>query len=103
MRSRKERPEGFVIYSQTLKSACLLPDDSAGRVFKAVSRFFLEQEEPEDLDLSEQIVFSLMHSDVVSSLERHTETCQRNQRIAKNRASNGHDTSRVVTTRAELN
>ena len=48
MKTSALRPEGFVVYRQGLKSALLLPDESAGRVFKAAARYFLEGIEPEE-------------------------------------------------------
>ncbi len=83
--NRKGRPDGFVVYGKTLQSICLLPEEKAGRVMKAAARLFLDGQEPEGLELSEQIVFALFQADIDSALARHTEVCTRNQRIAANR------------------
>jgi hypothetical protein len=82
---KSSKPDGFVIYSKTLQSALLLPDDSAGRVLKAAARLFLTGEAPEGLELSEEIVLSLFTGDIDSALTHHAEVCARNQRIAANR------------------
>ena len=63
MKTSALSPKGFVVYRQGLKSALLLPDESAGRVFKAAARYFLEGIEPEELDsfdCAERIVFDLL-------------------------------------------
>jgi len=82
---KSSKPDGFVIYSKTLQSALLLPDNSAGRVLKAAARLFLTGEAPEGLELSEEIVLSLFTGDIDSALTHHAEVCARNQRIAANR------------------
>lgn len=94
--NRKGRPDGFVVYGKTLQSVCLLPEEKAGRVIKAAARLFLDGQEPEGLELSEQIVFALFQADIDSALARHTEVCTRNQRIAANRKAPGV-TSRDVS------
>lgn len=89
MRNKSSRPEGFVVYGKTLKSALLLPDTSAGRVLKAAARLFLTGEAPEGLELSEEIVLSMFTGDIDSALAHHAEVCARNQRIAANRKAPG--------------
>ena len=81
----EKKPEGFVIYSKSLQSALLLPDEQAGRVLKAAARLFLMDEAPEELELSEEIVMSLFKGDIEDSINHHAEVCARNQRIAANR------------------
>lgn len=116
MRNKSGKPEGFVLYGKTLQSVCLLPDESAGRVLKAAARLFLAGEAPEDLTLSEQIVFALFQSDINGSLVRHAEICARNQKIAANRippsvtsgdgslpdAPNRKETNRTEMNRTEI-
>lgn len=85
MSSKSSRPEGFVLYAKTLQSVCLLPEEKAGRVLKAAARLFLNGQEPESLELSEQIVFSLLRDDIDAAMKRHAAVCARNQRIAATR------------------
>ena len=83
--ANRGKPDGFVIYSKSLQSSQLLPDESAGRVLKAAARLFLTGEMTDGLELSEQIVLSLFAGDIEGSLSHHAEVCARNQRIAANR------------------
>ena len=89
MRNKSGRPEGFVLYAKTLQSVCLLPEEKAGRVLKAAARLFLDGQEPEGLELSEHIVFSLLRDDIDAAMKRHAEVCARNQRIAATRRPPG--------------
>lgn len=82
---KSEKPEGFVIYGKTMQSLCLLPEEKAGRVFQAAARLFLDGQEPEGLDLSEQIVFSLLRDDIDAAMKRHAAICARNRQIAATR------------------
>lgn len=107
MRNKSGRPEGFVVYGKTLQSVCLLPEESAGRVLKAAARLFLTGETPEDLTLSEQIVFALFQADIDGALARHAEICARNQRIAANRrppnVTSGDESLPLVPNRTKQN
>lgn len=103
---KSSKPEGFVVYSKTLQSALLLPDDSAGRVLKAAARLFLTGEAPGGLELSEKIVLSLFTGDIDSALIHHAEVCARNQRIAANRkapsVTSRHESLPVAPNRTEI-
>ena len=105
--TNRVKPDGFVIYSKSLQSSQLLPDESAGRVLKAAARLFLTGEMTDGLELSEQIVLSLFAGDIEGSLSHHAEVCARNKRIAASRkapvVTTGDDSSPVDPNRKEPN
>ncbi len=107
MKRQKVAPDGFVIYRETLDIIAFLPEESAGKVLKAAADLFRSGAEPEDLDLSESMAFSLIRRDIQKAFTRHEEVCERNKRIAESRRSkppavtNGHDSSPVVTKETE--
>ena len=85
MKTSALSPKGFVVYRQGLNSALLLPDESAGRVFKAAARCFLEGIEPEEpggFDCAEKIVFDLLRDNIDMSVDRYRETCARKRKNA---------------------
>ena len=86
MKTEELRPEGFVVFFQSLKCALVLSDEGAGRVFKAAARYFLEGTEPEDVggfDCAEQIVYSVMRDDIDESRKKHQATVARSRERQK--------------------
>lgn len=88
MQTEVVRPEGFVVFMQSLKCGLKLSDEGAGRVFKAAARYFLEETEPEEVggfECAERIVYDLLQEDILKSLKKHQRTVARNRRIASSR------------------
>lgn len=94
VKKRKERPDGFVIYSQGVRVLQLLSDEAAGKAIKAAITYFLTQKEMEENDSAEYLAFSVLKIDVDNCLDRFREMCQRN---ADNRGKD-NGASPVVTT-----
>ena len=90
MKTEELRPEGFVVFFQSLKCALVLSDEGAGRAFKAAARYFLEGTEPENVEnfnCGEQIVYTLLRENIATSLKKHQEVVARNRKIASSRSS----------------
>jgi len=90
MKTKEARPKGFVMFMHSLRSGLVLPDESAGRAFKAAARYFLEGTEPEnveDFNCGEQIVYTLLRENIATSLKKHQEVVARNRKIASSRSS----------------
>lgn len=85
-RQRKERPDGFVLYSQSMKVLQLLSDEAAGRVIKCAIEYFLTLHEMTEDQSAEYLAFSILKVDVDTALSRFRELCQRN---AENRGKDG--------------
>lgn len=94
MYRRKTEPDGFCIYRGALKTLCLLPDEKAGRVIKAAASLFLEGTQPQELELAEQMAFTVIEEDIVKAIQKHEAICDRNK---KNRGSEDNQWSPVVT------
>lgn len=93
MGKRKERPDGIVLYAQSLKTLQLLPDEAAGKAIKAAVAYFTAGAEMEADQTMEYLAFSILKLDVDAACDRFREKCEQNRR---NRNS-GDQPSPVVT------
>ena len=102
-RKRKERPDGILLFGQSMKMLQLLSDEAAGKAIKAAVSYFLTQADMPDDGSTAFLCYSVLKVDIDSGLERFRELCQRN---AENR-NKGNEASRVVTSgdenRKEIN
>ena len=83
MKTEEARPKGFVMFMHSLRSGLVLPDESAGRAFKAAARYFLEGTEPENVsgfDCAEKIVYSVIRGDIDESIRKHQATVARKRK-----------------------
>lgn len=105
MHEKKTAPDGALIFAKTFRALLLLPDELAGGAIKAAASYFLDGVLPDGLNLSVEIVFSLLRDDVETSLARFEKTVERNQRIAAQRrlVTTGNQSSPPVTNQTELN
>lgn len=92
-RQRKERPDGFVLYAQSMRTLQLVSDEAAGRAIKGAIEYFLTQKDMSEDQSTEYLAYSVLKVDIDNALERFREMCQRN---AENR-NKGNESSRVVT------
>lgn len=102
-RQRKERPDGFVLYAQSMRTLQLVSDEAAGRAIKGAIEYFLTQKDMSEDQSTEYLAYSVLKVDIDNALERFREMCQRN---AENR-NKGNESSQVVTSgdenRKEIN
>lgn len=95
-RAKKERPDGLLVFSETLRATLLVPPEMAGRVVQAAAALFLYDTQPETpADLAEQLLLSNFTSDITKGRKRFDKVRARNQAIADNRqrphnATNGN-------------
>lgn len=95
---RKERPDGIVLYQQSLQTLALLPDSAAGAAVKAAVAYFMTGETPDEAPTMEYLAFSILKVDIDAALTRFSTKCEQNR---KNR--NGGDQSSPVVTDGDQN
>lgn len=98
MSKRKERPDGIVLYQQSLQTLALLPDEQAGKAIKAAVAYFMTGAAPDEAQTMEYLAFSILKVDVDAALGRFIAKCEQNR---KNR--NGGDQSLPVVTDGDQN
>ena len=98
MGKRKERPDGIVLYQQSLQTLALLPDEQAGKAVKAAVAYFMTGEAPDEAPTMEYLAFSILKVDIDAALTRFSTKCEQNR---KNR--NGGDQSSPVVTDGDQN
>ena len=98
MSKRKERPDGIVLYQQSLQTLALLPDEAAGRAIKAAVAYFTTGAEMEAGQTMEYLAFSILKVDIDAARDRFIAKCEQNR---KNR--NGGDQSSPVVTDGDQN
>lgn len=98
MSKRKERPDGIVLYQQSLQTLALLPDEAAGRAIKAAVAYFTTGAEMEAGQTMEYLAFSILKVDIDAARDRFIAKCEQNR---KNR--NGGDQPSPVVTSGDQN
>lgn len=99
-RKRKERPDGVVLYAQSLNTLQLLSDESSGRAIKAAIAYFLNGTEPSNLDGVEFLAYSVMKVDIDNGIAKFKEVCEKNRENRNKRSQDvttGDQSFPVVT------
>ena len=76
----QDRPEGCIIYQNSLDVLRNMTDEQAGKVIKALADYFLEDEDYCDLDDAVRLVSIMLRKDADRSLRRYRAMCERNRR-----------------------
>lgn len=81
----KKRPPGMLIYEEFVKILVDAPDDQAGRIFKALGRYFLTDEvEPLD-DPLEQSLFNVIFEKLIENEANYNKMCESQSKKADKR------------------
>lgn len=83
MARKKERPDGFVMFGNTLRQLMSAPPNIAGEIVLAGGHYFFSGTEPEFTDLAQQILWQSMKSDIDRAISNFAATCERNAGNAK--------------------
>ncbi len=94
MAPRKTIPDGITIFNESLRALLMLPDEDAGRVIKSAAEYQLNGTVPEDMDLADRIVYTVIQSGIDKGRQKFEDRCKRNQR---NRTGTSGQSSPVVT------
>lgn len=99
---RKQRPDGIVLYQQSLSILSFLPDETAGKAIKAAIAYFTNGAELEDTQSMEFLAYSVLRVDIDNALGRFREKCERNRRNRNGgeeqpETTDGDQSSPVVT------
>jgi len=84
-----KRPSYFRFFLETCDMISLLDVESAGRVIHAVSDYFSENVEPEDLDKNERTVFNRIRRDIDKSFSDYEASVKYGRQGAEKRYGAG--------------
>lgn len=80
MGKKSNLPTGCMFFGDSLNLLSYLSDAEAGKVIKAVVRYYLTGEEPSGLEQTgERMACDALRGNVDRSLERYREICERNR------------------------
>lgn len=80
-----DRPEGCIIYQNSLDALLHVTDEQAGRAVKAAAIYFLTGEAVDDEDQTVTLLSRYLRNDADRSLRRYQRTCARNRENAQKR------------------
>lgn len=105
MSEERKRPQGFVIYENTLKMLSICTPVEAGTAMIAAANLFLSGEMPTAIDRVSEIVFNGLKSDIDSAFDKYSERCRRNKenRNKRKEVTSGDELLPVETFGAEYN
>lgn len=89
--SKEKRPAYFRFFLEACDMISLLDVESAGRVIHAVSDYFSENVEPDDLNKNERTVFNRIRRDVDKSFSDYEAAVMYGKQGADKRHGSGRD------------